>query len=316
MRLPLHGLLAISLLVTACQSTLGITGSPKAKPKPAATASAKPTARASGAPLPRTTASPTPSVPMTALKGQLMVDASYVISAGGGNVISAGGGNVISAGGGNVISAGGGNVISAGGANVISAGGGNLKAAAPEFRVQAAISTYTPVIEAFVYLEDVLTGKAIGNGYKTDANGRIDLKGIPDTSAAIAAIARFKIGDKEYRMGVNLGMGKFDAPVYADPINTVVEGRIRQILRDSGKASALSFEQLKEVWAVFNDADVAIDVTALENGKTLEDLFNFYNSMVGTLKALDDKDPAHTDKSKDGPRVQVVKTYMKTLQAK
>ncbi|MFN3429064.1 MAG: hypothetical protein ACK46X_03815 [Candidatus Sericytochromatia bacterium] len=224
--------------------------------------------------------------------------------------------SVISAGGGNVISAGGGNVISAGGGNVISAGGGNLKAAVPAFRVQAALATYTPVTNAFVYLEDVLTGKGIGKGYKTDENGQINLTAIPDTGAAIAAIARFKMGDKEYRMGVNLGMGKFDAPVYADPINTVVEGRIRQILRDSGKASALSFEQLKDVWAVFNDADVDIDVTALENGKTLEDLFNFYNSMVGTLKALDDKDPAHTDKTQDGPRVKVVKTYMKTLQAK
>jgi hypothetical protein len=224
--------------------------------------------------------------------------------------------SVISAGGGNVISAGGANVISAGGGNVISAGGGNLKAALPAFRVQAAITSYTPVTNAFVYLEDVLTGNAIGKGYKTDENGQIKLTAVPDTGAAVAAIARFKIGEKEYRMGVNLGMGKFDAPIYADPINTVVEGRIRQILRDSGKASALSFQQLKEVWAVFNDADVSIDVTALENGKTLEDLFNFYNSMVGTLKALDDKDPAHTDKSKDGPRVQVVKTYMKTLQAK
>jgi hypothetical protein len=166
MRLPLHGLLAISLLGTACQSTLGIAGAPKSKPKPAATASAKPTARATGAPLPRTTASPTPSVPMAALKGQLMVDASYVISAGGGNVISAGGANVVSAGGGNLIKVGG-QVISAGGANVVSAGGANFRLLA----IEVPFGAMLPAKGMAVVPMSLLTGKPLGEAVLTDGAG-------------------------------------------------------------------------------------------------------------------------------------------------
>lgn len=196
----------------------------------------------------------------------------------------------------NVVAAGGGNVVAAGGGNVVAAGGLN-------FRIQGSVSTYTPVQKAFVYLEDTLTGKAVGDGYTTDENGAIQLKKVPDNAQALSAIARFKLNGKDYRMAVPLALGAFDKPVYADPINTVVEGRVRQILRENGKASALSFQQLKDVWTVFNDADVNVDLAALENGKTLDDLFTFYNGLLDQLKK---QDP-------DGSKAKVVKDYMATL---
>jgi hypothetical protein len=196
----------------------------------------------------------------------------------------------------NVVAAGGGNVIAAGGGNVIAAGGLN-------FRVQGSITTYTPVQKAFVYIEDALTGKAVGNGYMTDDNGSIQLKSVPDSQQVLSAIARFKLNGKDYRMAVPLAFGGMDKPVYADPINTVVEGRVRQILRDNGKANALSFQMLKDVWSVFNDADVNVDLSALENGKTLDDLFTFYNGLLDQLKS---QDP-------DGSKAKVVKDYMASL---
>jgi hypothetical protein len=234
------------------------------------------------------------------LNGKIQSDAiASVVAAGGGNVVAAGGGNVVAAGGGNVVAAGGGNVIAAGGANF----------AGPTFRIQAAVTNYTPVIKAFVYLEDALTGKGIGDGYATDETGTIQLKGIPD-GKAISAIARYKLGDKEYRQAVPIAFGSADKPVYADPINTVVEGRVRQILRENGKASALSFEMLKKVWDVFNEADVDVDVSALENGKSLDALFTFYQDLVTQLGG---KDADGNEKDPGGKKAQVVKDYMATL---
>ncbi|MOA37796.1 hypothetical protein D3C78_1594210 [compost metagenome] len=49
--------------------------------------------------------------------------------------------------------------------------------------------------------------------------------------------------------------------------------------------------------------DVDVDLKALENGTTLEDLFAFYQDL---LKQLEGKDP-------DGSKTKVVKDYMATL---
>jgi hypothetical protein len=197
----------------------------------------------------------------------------------------------------NVIAAGGGNVIAAGGGNVIAAGGGN-------YRVRAAAAAYAPVTDAFVYVEDTLTGKAVGAGVTTDATGRIALAGVPDDGRALSAVARFKLNGKDYRMAVAIAPGPASGPVVADPINTVVEGRIRQILRAKGKASALAFAQLSAVWTVFNDADVNVDLAALDNATSLDDVVGFYQ---GLLDQLAGHDP-------DGAKAKVVKDYMATLQ--
>jgi hypothetical protein len=197
-------------------------------------------------------------------------------------------------------------VIAAGGGNVIAAGGGNLTGPGGlGFRVAAAAATYAPVASAFVYIEDPLTGKGVGAGYTTDAQGTIKLPSVPDEAKALSAIARFTIGGKEYRMAVPLAFGSAKGAVVADPINTVVEGRVRQILRENGKASALSFQQLAAVWTVFNDADVTIDLAALENGRSLDDLFSFYQGLLDQLKAQD----------ADGTKQKVVTDYMATLKA-
>jgi hypothetical protein len=234
----------------------------------------------------------------------VLVNAPNTLAGSNGQIVSSPIASVIAAGGGNVIAAGGGNVIAAGGGNVIAAGGGNLLGG-PAFRVAAAAAGYAPVASAFVYIEDTLTGKGVGAGYTTDAQGRIQLPRVPDEARALSAIARFSIDGKEYRMAVPLAFGSAAGAVVADPINTVVEGRVRQILRENGKASALSFQQLAAVWTVFNDADVKIDLAALENGRSLEDLFSFYQGLLDQLKAKD----------ADGTKQKVVTDYMATLKA-
>jgi hypothetical protein len=194
MRRSLGGLLAISLVVSACQAVPTSTAA-KGK-KPTAAASAKPTAAPSSAATTKPFPAPTAPIDATAVTGLLKMDASYVIAAGGGNVIAAGGGNVVAAGGGNVIAAGGGNLISvggqviaAGGGNVVAAGGGNVIAAGggnavasggANYRVADIAVTETkipygiqlPAVGMGVVAVSLRTGKILSEAVLTDGEGR------------------------------------------------------------------------------------------------------------------------------------------------
>jgi hypothetical protein len=201
MRRPVFGLLALSLLASACQTSFGAPDAPNRLKKPATASSVKPSAKpstgaanplANGSAAPK--ASPTPSVPMTALKGLLKMDASFVVSAGGANVVSAGGANVVSAGGGNLIKVGG-QVISAGGANVISAGGANYRTQA----ISVALGTMLPAQGMAVVAVSLRTGKPLGDAVLTDEAGRYTLE-IPKSETGnvrvVAAVPGKSADDK------------------------------------------------------------------------------------------------------------------------
>jgi hypothetical protein len=188
MRREVTGLLALSVVLSACQATVkGVT--PR---QPSRVASAAPGASPSGAAkLPGLVAgSPAPLVPgepSAAVNGLLHMEPSAVIAAGGGNVIAAGGGNVVAAGGGNlikvggqVIAAGGGNVIAPGGGNVIAPGGGNLIGqAGGNYRalaIEVPLGDMLPAQGMVVVPVSLRTGKPIGPAVLTDAQGRYQLQ--------------------------------------------------------------------------------------------------------------------------------------------
>jgi plasmid maintenance system antidote protein VapI len=176
MRRELTGLLALSVMLSACQATVkGVT--PR---QPSRVASAAPaTLPSAGAKLPNTVAgSPAPVLPgesVVAVNGLLNMDPSAVIAAGGGNVIAAGGGNVIAAGGGNLIKVGG-DVIAAGGGNVIAPGSGNYRTLA----IEVPLGDLLPAQGMVVVPVSLRTGEALGPAVLTDAEGRYTLQ-IPVT---------------------------------------------------------------------------------------------------------------------------------------
>ncbi|MEB3330077.1 MAG: hypothetical protein VKQ33_12670 [Candidatus Sericytochromatia bacterium] len=88
--------------------------------------------------------------------------------------------------------------------------------------------------------------------------------------------------------------------VVLDPINTIVAARIRAILKANGKTSpALVFRDLKNVWAAVDESGVAVDLTMLRSGATLEELDAFYQQLV--------------DQMTDEAKKKVVTDYMKKI---
>lgn len=171
MRLEVTALLALSVMLSACQTTVkGVTAR-----QPSRVASSAPALPSGSAKLPGTVAgSPAPVVPAgpsVAVNGLLNMEPSAVIAAGGGNVIAAGGGNVIAAGGGNLIKVGG-NVIAAGGGNLIGAAGGNYRTLA----IEVPLGDMLPAQGMVVVPVSLRTGQPIGPAVFTDAQGRYQLQ--------------------------------------------------------------------------------------------------------------------------------------------
>jgi hypothetical protein len=180
-------------------------------------------------------------------------DLAGVITAGGGNLVAASAG-LITLGGGNVITAGGGNVITAGGGNVITAGGGNFRTLA------TSVETFTPVTQAALQLLD-LNGKPLPAPYDkpvyTDAKGSLKFS-LAKLNQPVLAVSIFKVGDKTYRESTIVAPDLLDKPLYLDPINTMLEARIRQLLAQSGKTPSFSNMDLKTAWDWCNKVNVQL----------------------------------------------------------
>ena len=210
-----------------------------------------------------------------------------------------------------VISTGGGNVISTGGGNVISTGGGNFTGA-PRFHVASeetasmSAGRFAIVTGAGVVLEE-LDGTRLAGTFTTDANGETRLTGVP-AGKALSAIALFSVGAKTYRLAVAVPTTSRSGALVADPINTFVEARVRELLLASGKSSAVTLEKLDEVWTVFNQAGITVEPADLETGKPLEALTAVYTRAIAELET---REKAGDATAKDG--IKTIKDYMATL---
>lgn len=181
------------------------------------------------------------------------------VIAGSGGASLFKGGQIVAAGGGNLVAAGGGNIVAAGAGNLVAAGAGNLQA--PAFRVMVA-SPFIKVKGAGVQLVG-LDGTPIGKPVAVDANGNAKLKAVPD-GKPLTALAAFQVGDKVYRLAVVVAPGKPAGTLMADPVNTMVEARVRDILGEDGEAAALTFKKLQRVWDICAGAGVTVKPEDLE----------------------------------------------------
>ena len=171
------------------------------------------------------------------------------------------GGQIVAAGGGNLVAAGAGNLVAAGAGNLVAAGAGNLRLA-PGFSLLASTTKFPMVNGAGVQLV-TLEGEPVGDPIAVDGDGHATLKGVPD-GKPLTALAAFQIGEKVYRLAVVVPTGKLAGSLMADPINTMVEARVRDILGPDGKASALTGEKLARVWTICHDAGVTVKPEVLE----------------------------------------------------
>jgi hypothetical protein len=253
-----------------------------------ATGSTKPAASTG----PNAKASTTPATQLAGLHLQVLAPAALLSSGAsviqatdsaalaaerGVNIVASGGGNIVASGGGNIVASGGGNIVASGGGNIVAGGAGN-------YRLQASLAKFAPVAKALVTLETLSGALVTKVAVETTANGTVVF---PEQHGKepLLLVTRFKVNGVTYQMSCPIGTDKLmDGAAYAiDPINTVLQGRIRTILNQAGTGLLISPDELKAVWAVFNDADVEVGLDTLKATSTLADLDAFYNQMLAKV---------------------------------
>lgn len=236
--------LALVLLAAGCQATATgtttltkVSTAPKASNKPAA-------------------AIATRSIALRVVGPQLLAN-------GGAAILNDAGAGLLQ--GGQILNDAGAGLVAAGGGNLVAAGGGN-------FKLLEAESTFVAVDSAAVQALG-LDGQPIGAVLTSNARGEVTVSGLPmDTAASF--VAAFKVDGKVYRLAAVLGADAGPETLMVDPINTMVEARVREVLAGAGKtaATALTNERLKAVWGICNKADVTVAPEDLEAGRPLAEL--------------------------------------------
>lgn len=198
-----------------------------------------------------------------------------------------------------VIASGGGNVVAAGGGNVIASGGGNL---APSFHVAASTEKFADVGKATVQLF-TLDGKPDGAAVTAGEDGKVSVKA---KDKVLSAVATFKVDGKTYRVATILAAGKADSSVEVDPINTMVEARVRQVVGTNDKQLAMTFTKLKRVWSICNGANITVAKEDLEADKSSDEILARLTAVW--KEAIDSKVTSQADKDE-------IKAFIGELQA-
>lgn len=180
-----------------------------------------------------------------------------------GQLASAGGASILTDGGAGLIK--GGQILTDGGAGLIRA----ADAALPRFGLLDALATFKPVKAAGVQAVG-LDGKAIGAVITTDDQGGAKVEGLPQ-DRAVSVFAAFRTGGKVYRLAATLGADAFDGTLMLDPINTMVEARVRDLLKGA-HAPTITNARLKAVWGICNKADITLTPEELEAGRSLAEI--------------------------------------------
>lgn len=204
-------------------------------------------------------------------------DSAALAAERGVNIVAAGAGNIVASGGGNIVASGGGNIVAGGAGNIVAGGAGN-------YRLQASLAKFAPVAKALVTLETLSGALVTKVAVESTANGAVVFPEAPGKEPLLL-VARFKVNGVTYQMSCPIGTEKLmEGQAYAvDPINTVLQGRIRTILNQAGTGLLISPGELKAVWAVFNDAEVEVGLDTLKATSTLADLDAFYNQMLAKV---------------------------------
>lgn len=107
-------------------------------------------------------------------------------------------------------------------------------------------------------------GTPVGAPVAADAAGAAHLD-LPD-GQPLTCFAAFRTGGKVYRLSAVIATGALADAVMLDPINTMVESRVRQLLGTKQRSEALAPERLKRVWTICNEAGVTLAPADLEAG--------------------------------------------------
>jgi hypothetical protein len=172
------------------------------------------------------------------------------------------------------------NALAKGGANILNdAGAGLIKGGQilndagaglmPRFGVLAALDAFTNVESAAVQAIG-FDGKAVGSVVTTGKDGSATLTGLP-TTRILTLMAAFKSGGKVYRQAALAATDDLES-VLIDPINTMVEARVRESLTGKDVPGTLTNARLKRVWTICNKADITLDPAELEAGRPLADI--------------------------------------------
>jgi hypothetical protein len=108
-------------------------------------------------------------------------------------------------------------------------------------------------------------GTPVGGPVAADAQGTARLVDVPD-GQPLTCFAAFRTGGKVYRLAAVIASGSLGGPVMLDPINTMVESRVRQLLGGKQRSEALAPDRLKRVWSICNAAGVTLAPADLEAG--------------------------------------------------
>ena len=181
-----------------------------------------------------------------------------IVAKGGAGLFDKGG-NIIAAGAGNLVAAGAGNLVAAGAGNLVAAGAGNFRLGAgfaPRFRLAASTTGFPTVTGAGLQLLG-LDGKPVGKAVEVDEDGVAKLPAVPD-GKVLTAVAAFQVGEAVYRMAVVVPTGKLGGPLMADPINTMVEARVKDLVGEDGVLPVVTGAKLKRVWDICHGAGVTV----------------------------------------------------------
>jgi hypothetical protein len=182
--------------------------------------------------------------------------------AAGGKILNDAGGAILTDAGAGVIAAGSANVVAAGGGNVIAPGGAN-------FRIQAvSTDSFASVSKAHVQLF-TLDGKKEGTSHVAGEDGRVTVKA--KDGKPLLAVSMFKVDGKIYRVAALVATGEKEVGVEIDPINTMVETRVRQIVGANEKLTPVTFDKLKKVWMICNNAGITVAKEDLDTSLTPEE---------------------------------------------
>jgi hypothetical protein len=165
----------------------------------------------------------------------------------------------------------GGKILSDAMAGTIPPGGAaaGLTGAGLSFHLAESADTLVPVEKGRVQLQ-TLAGDPVGKQLASDASGKVTLPAVPQDQL-LTAIASFSRGGKPYRLAALIPPGRPTGSVPLDPINTMIEARVRDVLGGATSAKPITFDRLDQLHGVCNRANVVVGTASLRADRALTD---------------------------------------------
>lgn len=168
----------------------------------------------------------------------------------------------------------GGKIISEAGGVAIANGASNYRA--PAFNVLASSSGFAPVSKGTFQLY-TFQGGAVWDPIAISGDTAFKVA-VPE-GRPLSAVATFRIGEVDYRVAAVVVDGKLDKPLVLDPVQTMIEARVRELTtrysnakNDAERAerilpnmAGVTFETIARINTICDQANVSVEKDALVN---------------------------------------------------